>query len=389
MTKKVVIVLTMKPTEGGKFQYCLSMLDALNLFDQEKFALEAIYADNKWESYIPEWFIKSKVKHDNKFQYLLKKILHKLPLGVRFYQKISKYVSNFHGKLSAAYPDVVLYPGNESFVYENRFAGVIPIFDLMHRYENYPELHENGIFNWREKHYGRVCKYARGILVDSNVGLQHVKDCYDVDEKKIHVLEYIAPSYVRANITDDVLEEFDLPDSFIFYPAQLWQHKNHVRLIKAIGILKEKYDLRINLVLVGADKNSNEEIINTIQNNDLQTQIFFLKYVSNEVLVALYKRASALIMPSLLGPTNIPQLEAFALGCPVLTSNIYGVPEQVGDAAILFNPKSEEDIADKIRCIISDDLFREKLISNGLLRDKYHNIQRFKIRIEEVISKLA
>ena len=54
-------------------------------------------------------------------------------------------------------------------------------------------------------------------------------------------------------------------------------------------------------------------------------------------MISFYKYAVALVMPTFFGPTNIPPLEAFALGCPVITSNIYGIPEQVGDAALLVN----------------------------------------------------
>ena len=81
-----------------------------------------------------------------------------------------------------------------------------------------------------------------------------------------------------------------------------------------------------------------------------------------------YRRARAMVMPTFFGPTNIPPLEAFALGCPVAVSNIYGIPEQVGDAALLFDPNSVEEIADCIERLWQDDALCASLISKGHAR---------------------
>ena len=77
-------------------------------------------------------------------------------------------------------------------------------------------------------------------------------------------------------------------------------------------------------------------------------------------------------MPSYFGPTNIPPLEAMALGCPVAVSNKYAMPEQVGKSGLLFNPDSPEEMAECIRKIWVDDKLRNKMIKLG-----YQKIQRW------------
>ena len=87
--------------------------------------------------------------------------------------------------------------------------------------------------------------------------------------------------------------------------------------------------------------------------------------VSREELIALYKHALALVYPSWFGPENLPPLEAFALGCPVVYSRFPGAAEQLGDAAVLIDPANPADIAAGITKLRADPALRSKLIQLG------------------------
>ena len=89
----------------------------------------------------------------------------------------------------------------------------------------------------------------------------------------------------------------------------------------------------------------------------------------------LYAGAVGLVMPTFFGPTNIPMLEAWAFGCPVLTSDIRGIREQVGNAAILVNPRSEEAIADGIYHLWTDENLRRILADRGRRRLASYTVQ--------------
>jgi glycosyltransferase involved in cell wall biosynthesis len=112
-------------------------------------------------------------------------------------------------------------------------------------------------------------------------------------------------------------------------------------------------------------------------------------YVPNDDLPEFYKRARALVMPTFFGPTNIPPLEAFALGCPVAVSNIYGISEQVGDAALLFDPKSVGEIAAAIKSLWVDNELCSVLIDRGRIRDNKWGQSEFNNRFLQVVENLT
>jgi len=100
----------------------------------------------------------------------------------------------------------------------------------------------------------------------------------------------------------------------------------------------------------------------------IQEQIHYLGYVPDTDMSALYAEAVALVMPTFFGPTNIPILEAWAFRCPVLTSDIRGIREQVADAAVLVAPHSVEAIANGIYQLLTDSALRQTLIEQGTKR---------------------
>jgi glycosyltransferase involved in cell wall biosynthesis len=384
----ITVFLSLSPSEGGKYQYCLSILDALSIFEKKKYRITAVYFDSDWIRHIPKWFESRKIIQKGLVSRLIFKGVRMLWNGLEIYRAYGKYLNPIYSQLATTSPDIILYPGNEALLYEIAIPGIIPVFDLMHRYEKFPEIADTVIFRKRELHYKRVCRYAQAILVDSEVGKMQLLESYEVDEKKVFELSYVAPSYVTREWDINIAERYCLPEKFIFYPAQFWEHKNHIRLLEAIHILAAEKNLIVNVVLVGSAKNADDQIMEYIQIKNLSSQVFMLSYVSNEELVALYKIAVALIMPSLLGPTNIPQLEAFALKCPVLTSSVYGVPDQVGDAALLFNPLDSRDIADKIEMVCLDETLRERLIKAGVKQNERHSLSNFRNNLEKAIQSV-
>lgn len=111
-------------------------------------------------------------------------------------------------------------------------------------------------------------------------------------------------------------------------------------------------------------------------------------YVPDADLPEFYRPVRALVMPTFFGPTNIPPLEAFALGCPVAISGIYGIPEQTGDAAMLFDPRSVEDIAIAIERSWRDDWLCEQLRAKGYARSRRWRQVDFNRCVQGVIDKL-
>jgi glycosyltransferase involved in cell wall biosynthesis len=267
---------------------------------------------------------------------------------------------------------------------------LVSIYDLMHRFERrFPESASRRQYLNRERNFRNICRWAKGVLVDSEVGRQQVIESYGMPAERIHVLPYIAPRYMQQTQTSpDFDSRYRLPAKFVFYPAQFWEHKNHKRLISAVG--KLKHDIPdLKLVLTGSKQNAFDSVVKLARDLNLTDDIILLGYVPDEDMPELYRRARALVMPTYFGPTNIPPLEAFSVGCPVAISGIYGMPEQVGDAALLFNPDSVDEIAGCIRQLWTDDKLCAELAEKGQRRAANWGQRQFNERLKVIVERIV
>jgi glycosyltransferase involved in cell wall biosynthesis len=103
----------------------------------------------------------------------------------------------------------------------------------------------------------------------------------------------------------------------------------------------------------------------------------FLGFVPTEELIRLYQQAAALAYVSFGGPENLPPLEAFALGCPVVAADVPGAVEQLGDAALLVDPRSPEAIAEMLARVIREPAVAEDLRSRGRRRAESRRAEAF------------
>jgi glycosyltransferase involved in cell wall biosynthesis len=113
-----------------------------------------------------------------------------------------------------------------------------------------------------------------------------------------------------------------------------------------------------------------------------------LGYIADEEMDDLYLGATALLMPTFFGPTvGIPVLEAWAVKCPVLTSDIRGIREQAGDAAVLVDPMSVESIGAGIRRLWCDEKLREELKRRGAARLRLHCREEYQEKLRAILAE--
>jgi glycosyltransferase involved in cell wall biosynthesis len=201
-------------------------------------------------------------------------------------------------------------------------------------------------------------------------------------------LPYIPPRYIYEPSSGKIDSEYDLPQKFFFYPAQFWKHKNHPLLIEALGRVRDRHP-DAALVLAGTKRNGYDAAVAAVERFGLSHNVIFLGYVPDADMTQLYRRARALIMPTLFGPTNIPQLEAFATGCPVAAGNIYAVPDQVGDAALLFDPRSLAEVTDAMLRLWEDDELCHALSERGRRRAEAWGPPQFADRLRGIVDSLV
>lgn len=246
------------------------------------------------------------------------------------------------------------------------------IWDLQHRLQPYfPEVSAAGEWEKREKQYTTMLRRAAFILTGTQTGKTEIEQFYQVSSARIKVLPLPTPQFALNAITNNeeqVLKQYQIPDNYLFYPAQFWSHKNHIGLLLAVKWLRDKYNLVFPVVFVGSDRGNLRYIRQMVTELALTQQVHFLGFVPQEDMVALYRKAFALTFLTFFGPDNLPPLEAFALGCPVVASYVSGVQEQLGDAALLVSPTNTEQIALVIKSLWDDITLRQTLIQRGLAR---------------------
>jgi glycosyltransferase involved in cell wall biosynthesis len=208
-------------------------------------------------------------------------------------------------------------------------------------------------------------------------GREEIVNFYQVPAQRIHILPHPTPAYALAAPANSAdLARFDLPADYLFYPAQFWAHKNHINLLLALKQLREK-GLRVPLVLTGSDFGNLRFVQEQVSALGLHDQVKILGFVSQEEMIALYRGALGLSYMSFFGPENLPPLEAFALGCPVIAAQVSGADEQMGNAAILVDPADPAAIAAAIRKLHSDKKLRQQLIARGRKRAAKWTVQDF------------
>lgn len=141
---------------------------------------------------------------------------------------------------------------------------------------------------------------------------------------------------------------FRLPPSFLFYPAQLWPHKNHLTLLKALKKIETRKQLKIPLVLTGKEYSAAPAVMEYISVNSMD-YVHYLGVVSVDEIVGLYQQSRMLVMPTLFESSSLPILEAIATGTPVLSSNIPPLREMGNYFQIdYFDPNNPDQLADSI-----------------------------------------
>lgn len=249
---------------------------------------------------------------------------------------------------------------------------IVPVWDLQHRLQPwFPEVSSNGIWAGREKYTREILGRATYIITGTHEGQDEISFFYTIPKNRIRVLPLPTPEYCLGNVprkNPEFPRKFGISGNYLLYPAQFWSHKNHIMALHALEILFREYNLPLSLIFVGSDAGNLSYVKKTASTHELSQFIHFLGFVSREDLIGLYQNASALVFPSFFGPDNIPPLEAFALGCPVIASDVPGVKEQLGDAALLIDPRKPAELAQAVDRVLNDPSLRATLVERGCTR---------------------
>jgi len=238
-------------------------------------------------------------------------------------------------------------------------------------YEYYPEM-----YPWRHLKYLHwstkyALAHAQKIITVSENTKRDLIELYGGDPEKIEVIHHgVDTSSLRGGRRPTKQSR---SNPYILFIGRLETKKNIQGLIEVFNLLKEKYQVPHKLVLVGPEGYGYENSIRQLADKiKFKKDIIEKGYTDEREKWQLLRGADAFVLPSFYEGFGMPILEAQAVGCPVVTSNVSSMPEVAGQGAILVDPKNIEQITQAIYKVISDSQLRKDLIAKG-----YQNVKRF------------
>jgi glycosyltransferase involved in cell wall biosynthesis len=271
--------------------------------------------------------------------------------------------------------DLIHFPGNTINPLWLDLPIVLNLHDLQHRH--FPEHFTAEEIAGREKWWVRSAERADTLVAASNFVRDDLVAQLRVDREKI----FVTPDAFQSTFFDrpapgqlaDLRRKYNLPATFFFYPAAAWPHKNHRRLIQAFlmaGIAESQ------LLLSGGGQ-PESSLPKFIADLNASARVRLLGRISTEDLSGLYHLATALVFPSEFEAWSIPIMEAMACGCPVASSSVTSLPQQLGDAGLLFDPTDVPAIAGILRRLAGDESLRHTLAQRGHARVLEFSPQHF------------
>jgi glycosyltransferase involved in cell wall biosynthesis len=365
------VVMRATPASGGTYQYSLSMLEALGHISGYDVTL---YADAS----NPELA---------RFKFPMRHFVEERPAQFR---DLAADTLRIRRADPFAEEDVLIAPTFSLALLHTARPFVYTLHDLQEYY--YPDN-----FSWiqrafRRRVYLRLSDRAAAMICESEHVKSDIVRWLGVADEKVAVI--ISPplgqppaEFSGAQLAE-VRDRLGLEGRFFFYPAQFWPHKNHLRLIEALRAVVAS-EPGLKLVLTGKPRDEYETVMQAVRRADLEKSVLHLGYIEQADLQAIYHLALALVMPSLFESVSIPVYEAFQAGTPVLASDLLAIPEQVGDAGLLFDPLSSGSIAARMLQIARDSGLASTLSSRGRERMAAMTPQRCCSQIEALLGSIA
>jgi glycosyltransferase involved in cell wall biosynthesis len=239
------------------------------------------------------------------------------------------------------------------------------IHDL--NFEHYPSFIPFLTLKYYTHFFPRFAKKADRLITVSQFSKKDIAILYHVDEEKIDVV-YNAASEdffeVDEKTKKQTVQRLTNGVPYFVFVGSAHKRKNVERIMLAFEQFREKY-ARFKFVFAGSNKYWDEDIKKTYNNLKYKSDFVFTGYLSTSEMNCVVSSALALVYPSLFEGFGVPIVEGFAANVPVITSNVASMPEVAGEAALLVNPNSIDDIADAMEKMANDEPLRSNLLQLG------------------------
>ncbi|SIQ39167.1 glycosyltransferase family 4 protein [Maribacter ulvicola] len=245
---------------------------------------------------------------------------------------------------------------------KNNVPTVVTIHDLI--FLSHPQYYSFfDRFIYKKKFNHAVHKADKVIAISEQTKRDIIK-YLNIDKKKIEVIYQGCNNAFKEtygdNEKEEVKDKYNLPLEFILNVGTIEERKNVLTLVKAIK------DTGFHLILVGGEKGYATKVHNFIKENNMQSQVSFLKNVPTKDLAIIYQLATVFCYPSLCEGFGIPIIEALFSGLPVITTNFGCFPEAAGPTSLYVDPTDQNQIKTKIKQLFNDPELRTTMKISGL-----------------------
>jgi tetratricopeptide (TPR) repeat protein len=237
-----------------------------------------------------------------------------------------------------------------------QYCAVSWIPDFQHVY--LPELFSRLEIEQRDAAFQKIAQTARIVVLNSEDTKNEFKNLYPESTAAVHILN-LHPLPVDAWYGTDpeqTQKKYGLPDRFLICCNQFWQHKNHLRLLEALALLKKRGH-RVNLVCTGGTDDYRaegyfSEVKQTISELGIDDSVYITGSIPRTDQIQLMRRAQAVVQPTLFEGAGLVVEEARMLGKTVLLSDIARHYEQAPEYGVYFSRVSSSALADAIENLL-------------------------------------
>jgi len=323
---------------------------------------------------------------------------HTLPLATRPWRLVAALSQQLDLGLDRWLPDCDLFHATEHLLPRLKDARtVLTVHDLI--FLLFPEYHLPLNKWFLNRFMPLFVRRAHAIIAVSQCTKDDLIRHYTVPSEKITVVyEGVDARFQPVTDLDTltrVRARYSLPERYVLYVGTIEPRKNLNTLLEAFAGLKERpatCDLRpatcdLRLVIVGKTGWLYEGFFRRLRELGLEDQVIFPGFVPDEDLPAIYSAAELFVFPSLYEGFGLPPLEAMACGTPVVVSNTSSLPEVVGEAGLMVDPRDVRALAEAMERVLTDEHLRAELTANGLERARQFTWERAAQETMEVYLK--
>jgi glycosyltransferase involved in cell wall biosynthesis len=240
---------------------------------------------------------------------------------------------------------------------------VFTLHDIQHRH--FPRFFTPDHISWRDHFFSSAIREATTVTTVSEFCRKDIQTYYNVPEDKIKAIRWGAPvaCYSPHPLKGEksILTMHGIQKPFALYPSETYEHKNHVRLLEAAALLREKAGETFQVVCTGKQRHAWTKIADRLKSLALEKTVVFTGYIPEFELRNLFENATGLIFPSLFEGAGLALIEALESRLPIACSDIPPFREYADDAALFFNPMDMPTIANGLDKILFDGDVRQRL----------------------------